>query len=35
MEGFGYALSFGPEGVGHKNKSEMLDVRLVSGGNPM
>jgi hypothetical protein len=35
MEGFGYALSFGPEGVGHKKKSEMLDVRLVSGGHPM
>ncbi|MEO6976564.1 MAG: DUF1566 domain-containing protein [Gallionella sp.] len=34
MEEFGYALSFGSEGVGHKKKSEMLNVRLVSGGHP-
>jgi Protein of unknown function (DUF1566) len=34
MEAFAYVLSFGPEGVGHKKKDEMFDVRLVSGGTP-
>lgn len=35
MEAFAYVLNFGPEGAGYKNKDEVFDVRLVSGGKPM
>lgn len=33
--GNAYVLSFGDEGAMYKNRGEMLNVRLVSGGKPM